>query len=282
LDRKDKLKRVTINTINKLITQDIVMPSDYLSSFKEELTVLSEESPAHENIDIEDLIKKEIAEDLDKSRQIIEEATDIVSSTKDIVSESQKAIVSKDLKSLEAATAKINKLMETVENLSKEMFSDELTGLLNRKWFFKEYLRDTRYAKNSGVVVFVDMNKLKYINDNLGHKVGDQALVYFATFMKKSLPLQKIIRFAGDEFLIVFEKDNMERAEAKVSYILKELQQKTLLSIVNSKKRSLKLSFSYGMIDFNEGDDMLERVETADKLMYKMKSKDRIQSQESE
>ena len=97
-------------------------------------------------------------------------------------------------------------LDEVVQELDKLYAVDSLTGIFNRNGFHrgtKEIFRRCVEEQRSAMVMFVDMDGLKLINDNYGHKSGDHAIRSIATVLQESCIKGELsCRFGGDEFFI--------------------------------------------------------------------------------
>jgi len=95
------------------------------------------------------------------------------------------------------------------EELLALSLTDELTGLYNRRRFFvltDQYLKLSVRTKKRLLLLFIDMNNLKWVNDHHGHKEGDQALIGLANILKKTFRESDIIaRIGGDEFVVLSE-----------------------------------------------------------------------------
>jgi len=151
--------------------------------------------------------------------------------------------------------------------------TDELTGLYNRRGFLtlaRQQIKIAHRLKKKLLLVYTDMDNLKWINDTLGHKEGDRALKEMAEIMSNTFRASDLVaRMGGDEFAVL----GLEEAEADFSKIRMRLQEKTSLS-GKDPARPFRLSFSMGFVQYDpekpEGiDDLLAR---ADKLMYVEKS----------
>ncbi len=151
--------------------------------------------------------------------------------------------------------------------------TDELTGLYNRRGFLtlaRQQIKIAHRLKKRLLLVYTDMDNLKWINDTLGHKEGDRALKEMAEIMSSTFRASDLVaRMGGDEFAIL----GLEEAEVDFSKIRMRLQERTGLSGKDSA-RPYRLSLSMGFVEYDpekpEGiDDLLAR---ADKLMYVEKS----------
>jgi diguanylate cyclase (GGDEF)-like protein/PAS domain S-box-containing protein len=161
------------------------------------------------------------------------------------------------------------KLEETVKNLS---IKDELTGLYNRRGFFALAEQGMRTAQRNGtkmLLIYGDLDNLKEINDNFGHKGGDQALNEISRILKENFRESDIIaRIGGDEFVILALNDLENSAE-----ILTHRFEKALNDQDQCSTRPYTLSMSLGIVHFDPQhpcsmDDLLTQ---ADKIMYKNK-----------
>lgn len=267
MEKINKLKDVTKRTFKRLKHCEVVMPSDYLDSFKQELGCLDCDS-----LDVEEMIKEEVAHDLSISMNIIKETGQILTETGNLINKTADGIEKGDSTCLMLAKKEIDKLLSKVNEMSKEIYNDELTGVYNRKWFFKEYLIDEKYPKENGVIAFLDLNKLKEINDTHGHKIGDKAIIYFATFIKDNLSASHVIRFAGDEFIVLFENSDLKNVENTLKSAVESLNKKTLTTKIKNKEIFLKLSFSFGAAEYFKEEDIVESIDKADHIMYVMKN----------
>lgn len=96
------------------------------------------------------------------------------------------------------------------EKLQHEATHDALTGLPNRKHFMNQLtqaLATSRTNRNYKVsVLFIDLDRFKYVNDSLGHLIGDQLLIGIAERLRDCLrPADTVARLGGDEFTILVE-----------------------------------------------------------------------------
>ena len=118
-----------------------------------------------------------------------------------------------------------HQLTETVKELDYLYQTDTLTGLYNRRGyyrFFEQYYEECRTAGTELAVFLIDMNGMKRINDYYGHAEGDFCLCAIAEAMKKSAMLDEIcIRTGGDEF-VVLAKNYDEQKEAAFTGLVRE------------------------------------------------------------
>ena len=265
----DRLKEVTYLTIKNLKNNEIILPSDYLKTFGKMAKDLNL------NVSDEHDIPKELDYSAEHINKIVEKTSQSLTQIHTSTKKAQTAILNKDDKSLEDINNELLSMQKQINFLQKELFSDTLTGAYNRKWFYDFYSKEEKFLED-GKFVFIDLNKFKHINDNYGHIVGDQVLKYLVRFFKTELddPSIKIIRYAGDEFIILFTQEILDKMniENKMSELQIKLSNQKLKS---AKIEKLQFSFSYGLLDYKKFDEVSSILEKADELMYENKQKNR-------
>ena len=159
------------------------------------------------------------------------------------------------------------KIEETLRNSS---LKDDLTGLFNRRGLLKQaapYFDFARRQKEELLLLFIDLDGMKKINDEFGHNEGDNALINTAAILNRSFRSSDIIaRLGGDEFTVLVTDLNASKEEA-ISRLNENLK------AYNSTETRHKLSFSIGVATL-EPERMTcfeELLEQADQAMYKQK-----------
>lgn len=163
-------------------------------------------------------------------------------------------------------------LQRQADQLRALSLVDELTGLYNRRGFLTLATQQLKLCDRTlrpALVVFVDLDGMKRINDELGHEFGDQALVETASTMRQCFRYSDVLaRLGGDEFVALA----IDAAEDTVAAIQARLYEK--LAELNSKPdRPFELRFSIGMAPYDPSRaEMIEEVlARADSLMYEQK-----------
>ena len=122
-----------------------------------------------------------------------------------------------------------HRLSETVRELDHLSQTDMLTGLYNRRGyyrFFESYYEECRAAGTELAVFQIDMNRMKMINDNYGHAEGDFCLCAIADAMKKSAHLDEIcIRTGGDEFVVLAKHYDQEKEKTYIELVREKIRQ---------------------------------------------------------
>jgi diguanylate cyclase (GGDEF)-like protein len=161
-----------------------------------------------------------------------------------------------------------HRLLAEVQSLA---LTDTLTGLFNRRGFVTIAEEQLKLARRSGyslALAFVDLDGMKRINDELGHEVGDQALVATARILRATFRSSDVLaRLGGDEFIVLA----IAAGPAVSNRIRKQLVQS--LAEHNQVQGAVPLSFSIGFTHYTpvtEGQQSTieELMVEADKMMY--------------
>jgi diguanylate cyclase (GGDEF)-like protein len=163
-------------------------------------------------------------------------------------------------------------LQRQADELRALSLVDELTGLYNRRGFLTlatQQLKLCDRSMRAALIVFVDLDGMKRINDELGHEYGDIALVETASVLRQSFRYSDVIaRLGGDEFVVLaFE------ADPPLSSVVSERISEKLAEMNAKPERKFELKFSVGIAAYDPSkSEMVEEVlARADGLMYEQK-----------
>ena len=156
------------------------------------------------------------------------------------------------------------KLMDNLTGIKHKLYEDVLTGAYNRRYFEEE-------VKNIGTsigVAIIDLDDFKVYNDTYGHSVGDMALSTTASVIRQCIRKTDIlIRYGGDEFLLVLPEVNEDVLDDKLQQIQRKIHATEIPGYPD-----IHLSVSIGGIVSDEG-SVESAVAKADRLMYHAKNK---------
>lgn len=94
-------------------------------------------------------------------------------------------------------------LKANMEKLNQVVYRDELTGLYNRHFVVEKLARDLADRGREDALVMIDVDNFKRINDTYGHDTGDMVLVCISNIMESICRRHKVVRWGGEEFLII-------------------------------------------------------------------------------
>ena len=177
---------------------------------------------------------------------------------------------------------KIMRLDDVNAKLQELSIKDSLTGLFNRLGYdsiVSERFKEDCNHKIRDVILFMDINRLKFINDTYGHLQGDMAIRTIASVISECIPKDWMaVRYGGDVFLVI----GSVTAETDVDYLSERI-----CSTVEKRGEELmlpyKLSASSGFLitDPASNETLEDYIETADKYMYENKKRSYKNSKES-
>jgi diguanylate cyclase (GGDEF)-like protein len=173
-----------------------------------------------------------------------------------------------DVDALRTALAEAKARIAQLETLAHV---DELTGLLNRRGFRREIERAASYSERYGVsvvLVMIDLDGFKSVNDTHGHPAGDAVLVHAATLFSSNVRGSDIVaRLGGDEFAILLWHADMAAAAGAMI----KLQGKLECSPLVFEGVSIAVRASIGLAPLKPGHAIEEAIAEADRNLYAAK-----------
>lgn len=155
------------------------------------------------------------------------------------------------------------RLIDIFVHYNDKLYRDAVTDAYNRR-YYEDEMKNKK--KNAGVAL-IDLDDFKLHNDIYGHQAGDMALYTVVDIIRKNIrKTDKLIRFGGDEFLLVMSEVTEEVFSQKLQLIQESIYNTNVPGYPN-----LRLSISAGGV-LTEGGSIEEAVNRADKLMYQAKA----------
>ena len=160
-----------------------------------------------------------------------------------------------------------------IKELEKISNTDELTNLLNRRGFMraleKELDRTNRGHSKGGLLIMIDLDNFKMLNDRFGHDVGDSALRLVGKTLNEDIRLMDFAgRLGGDEFILLFSDTTGKNALSRAESIIRKLNN---LSFIKSGQE-VQVRASLGFVEYKQGDEIDVIFKQADKQMYQDKN----------
>lgn len=168
---------------------------------------------------------------------------------------------SKDLREALAALEDAERVAHRNANI------DHATGLANRREFIRS-LEEAKASKRAGILLLVDLDHFKRVNDLYGHSAGDKVLTAVAAAIEKTAPPGSCCaRIGGDEFAIILEDGTPAQAEAAAERLLKSIAVPAEVGSV-----SVQVTASIGLAKFESSADETAILRRSDVALYAAKA----------
>ena len=148
---------------------------------------------------------------------------------------------------------------------------DPVTKLNNRTLFNKIINQEIDFAqryKQKLLLMILDLDNFKKINDNFGHNIGDILLGLIGQKLTKFMRRSDLVfRYGGDEFCIILRNTMLDGANNLANRVRNNINEKEY----DCNDIKIKISVSIGLAELHHDDDYMKFIERADKLLYKAK-----------
>ena len=169
-----------------------------------------------------------------------------------------------------------------INELSKLATTDELTGILNRRGFMQIFEREldrvNREKKSGlnrlkgGLLIMIDLDNFKAINDTYGHNAGDAALKLVAKTLQRDIRKMDIVgRLGGDEFVMLFTGTTKDKALPRIQHLIKTLNNMSFIW----EGAEIPVRASLGIKEYKPGDKIGRIFSAADTALYSNKARSR-------
>jgi diguanylate cyclase (GGDEF)-like protein/PAS domain S-box-containing protein len=169
------------------------------------------------------------------------------------------------------------------DELTRQATHDALTALPNRVLFLRktaEALERSRTLKRGVTVMFIDLDKLKEVNDNIGHSVGDQLIITISKrLVNATRPSDVVARIGGDEFVVLCDGLGDEHIAMDVAERIRQSMTTPVIiqgvEIHASVSIGIALALPAAANDESPQDGALTLLRNADTAMYRAKQRGR-------
>mgnify|MGYP001809940784 CR=1 FL=1 len=169
---------------------------------------------------------------------------------------------------LDKAQAQINHLSKELHEARLNLTTDPLTKIGNRQGFGEDMVPLIKAGISkplSLVLMMIDVDNFKFLNDEYGYVAGDKVLYFIAQTVKGMIRTgDKVYRYGGEEFAIVLNRCDLTQAEAIADKIRIKIEQSRLIY----SGKDVHVTISVGVSTHHQGDALDDLVERADKALY--------------
>lgn len=171
------------------------------------------------------------------------------------------------------AERRIERQARRIAYLESLSMTDELTGLLNRRGFraqLRKALATSKRQAATGVLLLIDLDKFKQVNDTYGHAAGDALLTAVAEILRnRTREADTVARLGGDEFAVLLNGATDAEAESRIKALEKDLNSRVL----HWNGHDIPLGASVGFDSYGAEDTDNELLDRVDRKMYAEKSR---------
>jgi diguanylate cyclase len=179
---------------------------------------------------------------------------------------------------LEESRIQVIKLQSNLERAEEAGMQDVVTAIGNRRFFEAAFAEEMKKARRTGddfCLALADIDRFKLVNDRFGHLVGDRLLRLFAEILVKNVRGQdKVARFGGEEFAVMFPGTRLVDAVAAAERIRKVLEAKQW-TVEPSGERVGKVTASFGVAKLKADETADDFLNRADQRLYEAKTEGR-------
>jgi len=174
---------------------------------------------------------------------------------------------------LGSAEKKLSEQQDRISLLEDQATTDDLTGIKNRRGFYESFLRELeccqRGTSKGGLLVMIDLDNFKSVNDTHGHLAGDAALKLVArTLIGEIRRIDMAARIGGDEFVLMLSNTTITDATPRAQAIGWQMNNLSLAW----NGQIIPIQASLGIKSFAAGDEPEKILNVADGMLYAMKS----------
>lgn len=162
-------------------------------------------------------------------------------------------------------------LQMSMEKLNYMAFRDRLTGLYNRHYVEDDLLNELKGKNMTGswedmenVIIMADVDDFKKVNDQYGHETGDMVLVGISNIMESVCKRHKVVRWGGEEFVMILFTVSRNDAFALGEKIRKQVEELPFFF----ENTTFHCTVTLGLSVYDKSVDMKENIDRADRALY--------------
>lgn len=165
-------------------------------------------------------------------------------------------------------------MRDTTAEIMATSETDLLSGVLNRRGFERQVEEALARRRADGVLVAIDLDHFKRINDSFGHAAGDGVIVHFAAMLRDAAPEGAIVgRVGGEEFAVFLPDGLLSDGRLYAETVRADFAARTL-PVFGVDRR---FTASFGVAQWAAGDTLLDLSHRADAALYRAKASGRNQ-----
>lgn len=265
---KDKLKIITDNTVNDLLNEEVILPSNYFRCFDKHAKTLEIDLGSEK---FEEEMSKLLVDEFNDINSYVNTAMQTIDEASQVTLNAQEAIKNNDENALKSLYKQIKDLQSELENITDNVYKDYLTKVYNKKWLYHKYLSKDVTYKNDAIVALIEVSDYEYITEKYNKLISNNLLIFISKYLKDKLKEEdldfEISRYLTNRFLILLNEEDMFNIETVLKTVNNVLDGTTLKS---NSGIIIKPRFNYSISKVNKDQAFMKSLET---LLEKVSSK---------
>ena len=253
---KNKLKEITDSTINELLCNEIILPSNYFQCFDKHAKIID---ISIDNDSFEKELNELILDEFNTINTYINDAVKTIDQAASLTLDAQEAIKNQNVLVLKNLYTQIKELKVELQDMTNNIYKDYLTKVNNKKWFYHKYLDKEANYKKDATIALIDVSDYDYISENYSKLISNNLLIYIATYFQNKLKEEnlnfEITRYLINKFIITLEESDLVELEILMSTISNILYNTTLKS---NSGVMIKPTFKYSIIKIKKNESFHE------------------------
>ncbi len=219
-----------------------------------------------------------VASDVDKHKAMMGRISDELSTADEQQPTAVLQVVNKLIQSNERMQQQLNSAEEKLEDQARQIIdhsveahTDALTALANRRAFDRELKRAYRASIDRGtptLVMMIDVDHFKNLNDTYGHQAGDEVLHGIGRVLRENIPEDHVVaRYGGEEFAVIFSNATIDDVESIIEQARRGIGEEKY----QCDGLELHVTASAGVAEFSPGETAAALIGRADEALYASK-----------
>lgn len=257
---KNKLKKITDNTVNDLLQKDIILPSQYFQTFDKHAKLLDTDIK-DENFEKE--VNQVIVKEFETINGYMTQTEQNIEKLSHVTKDAKTAIKNRDEAELTKIYKEIQSLQNEIASLQTEMYVDSLTKTYNKKWIYSQFVDIDGNIQSNGIMALINVSDYNYIQETHGNLIGDNLIKFLADYINRHIKNEgtqfKIARYSTNMFLLFFNESSINEVRTLINNIQKGLLNTTLKS---KSGIMIQTSFYYTLNQYKKEDSFHSILES--------------------
>ncbi len=261
---KTNLKKITDQTIQALLQNEIILPSSYFKLFAQNAKKI--------NVDIKDLqfereVSSVLVHELNNINNYMKKTVENIEVLTLATEDAQQAIKDKDENKLNEINSTLGHMKKEIDSLKGLIYTDSLTRTFNKRWIYNKAIQENGDFKSAGLLLLIDLIDYHYLANKYGNLLADNVILYISKFLVSKFKTEnitfEIARYSNNQFILFVKEETRESLVSFIKNIRLLLGNTTLKS---NSGLMFKTSFHFGAVQYDATENFQNVLEKATML----------------